>query len=271
MLKISSENNPKQPQESLCDCYWPNPFVPQQTYKNRYIKRSTPHGKVNLVYLQNFQNMIQMDSEYPPFSSYFPSSSSECCAAGNCGPGNQTNAFQGNLNATLEIVLPLLNATHAFVNLGCDHLFNLEVHSKFSCAILAFVRHHPGIEVNLISHIPFRGYKGKNPSTNYSFFKELKCASGVIDCYSAAKNVQTNWYWDKQHILSILNEEHNYQVTETVCPLESWILVEFDKYSSLPEKHFTNSYYISFWAPQSRNNIVLQIRSERIIVDIIQF
>ena len=221
MLESSGENNIKQ-QNSLCDCYRPVPFVSSQTYENRFIKRSTPHGEVNLVYLQNFENIIKIDSEYPPFSSYFPTSSSlERCTAGECSRDNRTNAFEGNLNATLEKILPLLNSTHAFVNLGWNSLHDLKVQSEFSCVISEFVQHHPGIKVNLIIHIPFKFFcKDKIPPN--MFAKALKCASdGVIDRYSAADNVPTNWYWDKQHVLSILNKQFNHQLMETICPLEN--------------------------------------------------
>ena len=177
---------------------------------------------MNLIYLQNFEDYIRIDSEYPPFSSYFPSSSSKRCAAGHCGPGNRTDAFQGNLNETLENVLPLLNATHAFVNLGWDENYNLTAQSKFSCTISEFVQHHPDIEVNLISTIPHWGDKGKKSPNNVSFANELKCAVGAIDRYGAAENVPANWYWDdKIHVLSILNEEYNHQLMEKICPLEN--------------------------------------------------
>jgi len=220
MLESCGDDNTQQ-QESLCDCYRPNPFQPQQTFENRFIKQATPNGEVNLVYLQNFENLIRIDADFPPFSSYFPSSSSKRCTVGECGPGNRNNEFQGNLTATLEEVLPLLNTTHAFVNLGWSHLFGLAAQSEFSCVIPEFERHHPDMKVNLISHVPNQGYKGKSTPYNFSYAKEMKCASGVIDRYGAAENVPTNWYWDNQHVLGILNEEYNHQLVEKICPLQN--------------------------------------------------
>jgi hypothetical protein len=212
-------------QSSLCDCFRPGHFVPKLTYENRFIQRSTVHGTANLIYLQNFQNYIRMNEQFPPYYSSFDpprinatTTTEERCNVGECSNGNRKNVFQGDLKDTLWKILPRLNTTHAFVNLGWEHLYPMEAQSDFSCVIQDFERHHPEIKVYLISHPPDTT-KISNPLESFDVTK-LKCDIKVLDRTSMSKNVPLSWYWDSVHVLSILNEEYNHQLVEKICPLE---------------------------------------------------
>lgn len=203
-------------QSGLCDCYRPPRFNPIGTYENRFIKRSTPFGEINLIYLQNYMNLIRMDEEFPPYSSF--ASTPKRCKTGECNTVNRTDAFQGNLNETLWNILPQLNATHAFVNLGWEKNFPFAKQSDFSCTMREFERHHPDIKLYLISHPP-KTQHIDNPLANFDV-KKLKCDSNVLDRTNTNKNIPSNWYWDTQHALSILNEEYNHQLVEKICPIK---------------------------------------------------
>jgi len=203
-------------QSSLCDCFRPSRFKPQTTHENRFIKRYTNVGEINLIYLQNFIGEISLDQEYPPFSG-FDTSSLKRCKTGECDDANRTVGFIGTLNSTLWNILPKLNTTHAFVNLGWDFKFGMEDQSEFSCAMKEFERHFPAIKLFLISHPPMREGRA-SPKTAFDATK-LKCDINVLDRTSITKNVPQNWYWDQAHVLSILNEEYNHQMVEKLCPI----------------------------------------------------
>jgi len=200
-------------QYSLCDCYRSEPLDPKTTYENRYIHRMTQFGNIKLVYLQSFENLIRIDKEFPPFSgSYFPTDSQ--CKVGECANENRTNAFEGNVKKTMWEVLPKLNATHAFVNLGwADRTKDL---SFLSCILEEFEVQHPSIQVFLMSNpYPFNTNK---PSRVFDP-RKLQCRCNVIDRTTMSKTVPREWYWDNMHALSILNEEFNHQLIEAICPI----------------------------------------------------
>jgi hypothetical protein len=214
---LLDSNEEEYQQSGLCDCFRPSQrFIPKQTYENRYIKRSTRFGETNLIYLQNFENLIRLNQEYPPFSPFLPTQ--KRCKPGECGSGNRTNAFEGDLNATLWNMLPRLNTTHAFVNLGWEHTARFQQQSDFSCVIREFERHFPDIKLFLISHPP-RTNALDDPVHHFDATK-LKCDANVLDRTIVNKNVPKVWYWDTQHVLSILNEEYNHQMVEKICPLK---------------------------------------------------
>lgn len=108
-------------QSSLCDCYRPPKFNPKLTYENRFIKRSTRYGETNLIYLQNFKNNIRMNRAFPPYAPY--SSASQSCIPGQSR--DRINAFEGDLKAIMWKVLPMLNATHAFINFDLCRLYRI--------------------------------------------------------------------------------------------------------------------------------------------------
>jgi hypothetical protein len=195
-------------QASLCDCYRPIKFRPAQTYENRFIRRSTTFGDINLIYLESFGDLIQMNEDYPPFTS-FASTPTKRCKPGECGGVNRTNAFTGNLKETLWKILPRLNATHAFVNHGWSI-------SDFSCELQEFERDHPDIKTFYFSHPAEQNY----PLAQFDA-KSLKCGdSNLLDRTIMNKNVPRTWYWDNYHVLSILNKEYNHLSMEKICPIK---------------------------------------------------
>lgn len=202
-------------QTSICDCFRSTPFDPRHTYENRFTKRRTPYGDINLIYLQNFQNSIKINADFPPSSPLDMSPETERCLSGHCGTKERVNAFDGDLNAALWRILPMLNTTHAFINLGWKHLFPFNQQSELSCVMQEYNKQHSDMELFLISHPPTR-----TSITNPAFMKEkLKCDIDVLDRSILSKNVPTSWYWDNLHVLSILNEEYNHQLVEKICPL----------------------------------------------------
>ena len=208
-------------QDSLCDCYRVNSM--KSIIENRFIKRSTSYGEINMVYLQNFVDEIKMNSAFPPFSSFFPSSeglSSQRCRPGECIPENRTVVFKGDLNDTMWNILPLLNTTHAFVNHGWRGINKDYKPSKmpqFSCQMNEFTKHYPNIKMGFISHVPERGYT-RNMSIP-PIAETMDCKIDVFDRYPIAENVPKSWYIDKLHIGSILNREYNHQFLESLYPL----------------------------------------------------
>ncbi|KAL7521505.1 hypothetical protein ACHAWX_006182 [Stephanocyclus meneghinianus] len=213
-LHHNQTNTKTESQTCLCDCFRPEVgFAYNHFFENRFIKRITRHGEINLVFLSNFVDTISMNENFPPYSPFY--NQPKRCHPGKCGrwgDGDSTDAWRGNLNATLWEVLPRLNATHVFVNLGWDRTFNHE--SEFSCALNKFATHHPGIKVTYMSH----------PRGKGAFFDAaaLKCSVDVLDRYTLTKNVPRAWYWDELHVLSILNEEFNRQLIEKICPVDFW-------------------------------------------------
>ena len=201
-------------QSSLCDCFRGRPFKPEESFENRYIKRSTTFGEVNLIYMQNFINRINMDEQYPPFAPYF--SAQDRCKTSYCGIGNRTDAFEGDITATMWEILPKLNATHVFLNIGWEHLFDFEKQSELSCNIRDFEKEHPHIKVYLLSHPHdhFSSSSQFDPS-------QLRCDSNVLDrtvmTYGIPEAI--NWYRDNLHVRSIINEEFNHQLVEKICPI----------------------------------------------------
>ena len=203
-------------QGSLCNCFRPDPFNPANKRENRFIKRSTPFGEINLIYLQNFVGVITLDQEYPPFSQ-FNSNSSTRCTPGECDEEKRRDVFKGNLNDTMWNILPALNTTHAFINLGWEHKAGFSAQSEFSCSMQEFEKHYPYIKLFLISHPPTLE-NVQNPSVSFNATK-LKCEIKVLDRTRTNKNAPKSWYWDNHHVLSILNEEYNHQMVKKICPI----------------------------------------------------
>mmetsp|Transcript_7090 Transcript_7090/g.19811 ORF Transcript_7090/g.19811 Transcript_7090/m.19811 type:complete len:166 (+) Transcript_7090:778-1275(+) len=155
-----------------------------------------------------------MNKDYPPFSSF--AGTPERCKIGECGRENRTDAFSGNLNDTLWTLLPLLNASHAFISLGWEHIFGFPNQSEFSCTIDAFQKVNTNIKLFLMSHPP--ALKDIfDPTVSFDATK-LKCGCNLLDRSILSMGSPTGWYMDSLHVLSILNEEYNRQLIEKLCP-----------------------------------------------------
>ena len=115
-------------------------------------------------------------------------------------------------------MLPRLNTTHAFVNLGWEHTAEFQQQSDFSCVVRDFEMHFPDIKLFLISHPP--PTDALDDPVHHFDATKLKCDANVLDRTIVNKNVPKDWYWDTQHVLSILNEEYNHQMVEKICPLK---------------------------------------------------
>ncbi|VEU36423.1 unnamed protein product [Pseudo-nitzschia multistriata] len=196
---------------SLCDCYRSNKkgFKPDSTFENRFFKKPTPFGEITLVYIQNFLDDVTMNKHFPPFTSFEPNP--QRCKPGNCL--DRTIGFQGNLSAILWNIVPKFNPTHVFANSGWTFV-------DYSCEVRDFSRHYPGIKSYLISH-PSMLEKVYNPSLEFDATK-LQCDSDLIDRTAMTKNVPKNWYWDRAHVLSILNEEWNHLLVGKICPIKTY-------------------------------------------------
>ena len=207
--------------QSLCDCYRPATFNhPDQSYENRFVRLS--RGNIELVYLQNFVNKVRLGEAYPPFSPFATnanSSMSDRCTPGECHGGNRKDVFDGDTNRTLWEILPLLNATDVFVNLGWVHLFPLGSQSTFTCEMEKFMRAHLNMKLTLISHPPNRIKLNEDVTQWFDWSSKLECKVGVLDRTFMNFGVPSSWYWDDLHQLSILNEEYNHRLIELMCPL----------------------------------------------------
>lgn len=206
-------------QSSSCDCYRSNVQFPENVFENRYTKRQTPFGEIELIYLQSMVNKIRIDGKFPPYSSY---ENPERCQPGECSPSVRENAFEGDLNSTLHHVLPKMcpdkGECHAFVNLGWDNVFNFSSQSEFSCVIEEYEQQHPQIKLYLITSPEDKTSPKSMVSSRFNTSK-LKCKVKVLDRYTPSKNVPQEWYWNSRHVYSILNEEYNHQLMRTVCPI----------------------------------------------------
>ena len=203
-------SNSSSVQANLCDCFRPN--ISRQGYErsifeNRFLRRSSPFGDINLIYLQTYHDFIRMNADFPPFTSLM--SARQRCKPGECG-GARSDSFEGDVNETLWKILPRLDATHVFVNDGWPA-------RDISCELQNFERHHPKIKAVMVSHPPEVSQIG-NPLSQFDP-KSMKCDSDLLDRTTMNKNVPLSWYWDDVHVLSILNEAYNHLTIEKICPL----------------------------------------------------
>ena len=155
-----------------------------------------------------------MNEDYPPFSSF--ADTSKRCKTGECGPGNRTDDFQGNLNEIIWNILPQLHTTHAFVNVGWKDA----EHPDYFCTVQEFEHHHPDIKLHHhITNPPTRAESRSKPSVAFET-KMLQCDNDVLDRTITNTHIPTTWYWDNVHVLSIMNEEYNHQLIEKIFPIE---------------------------------------------------
>jgi len=58
-------------QISLCDCARPPGFAYNHFFENRYTKRNTQFGEINLIFLQNMNDVISMSEDFPPYLPFY--------------------------------------------------------------------------------------------------------------------------------------------------------------------------------------------------------
>ena len=214
-------------QTALCDCSRPDKRGIQwqsHNIENRYVKRKTKYGQINLVYLLNFIDLVQFGEDFPPYSSF---DSSKCCEpGGKCGrlinaadPIPCKTAFSGNTNESLWGAIPQFFSNyhnlHLFVNLGWEKHYNLQKQSDLAYSLQEFGRKYPAVKPYLISHPPTR-HNVNDPSVLFDasiFNKDL-----LFDRTTINTKVPTSWYLDDVHLNSILNREYNQQLLRILCP-----------------------------------------------------
>jgi len=201
------DNNNRQ--VSLCDCFRvPNEYAYDHHFENRYTRRNTVFGEINLIYLQNQRDRISMNKDFPPYVPFY-NPNNKRCKPGECGrwsTGDSTNAYVGNLKSSLYDIIPLLNTTHLFVNSGWD--FERDI----SCELKEFSKSHPDIKVTYLSQ-PL-DISGKVQMLDP---RKMKCKIDTIDRTSMTEGVPQSWYVDSVHVWSILNEEFNHQLIKMIC------------------------------------------------------
>ena len=197
-------------QTSICDCDRPLDSFPLFTHENRFTTTRTPHGDINLIYLQSYQDLIRIHRGFPPFAAGPSFRTESPCVPGYCD--SLEDAYVGNLTSTLDTIIPLLGVTHAFVNPGWEHLFPSQF--ELSCDLLEVQTMHPGVRIHLVSHPPQR----KRRNSNHPEFHSLKCGVDVLDRTSPTVGVPKRWYWDENHVLGVLNREYNQLLVDKVCP-----------------------------------------------------
>jgi len=220
-------------QESLCDCYRSDIRRDEhgraiggglETFnEHRYTKRISPYGEMNIMFLWNANDKIGINEDFPPFASFSTTDDAKTrCVPGECGravhlEGVNTNAFEGTLIETMEHILPLLNATHAFVNPGWEFDYDP------SCVLEEYItkQQEKGpfeeqLKVAYISNPP-----DKWPGHRYNEVdpRNMKCNIDYLDRTTMATGVPREWYFDKMHVYSLLNEEFNHRLVEMICPI----------------------------------------------------
>jgi hypothetical protein len=207
----------------VCDCHRDLAFNPARTYENRYLRMSSPFGPINITYLQNFQDSVKFHSEFPPLSPYYPYSNNDTNTTteegsdsnnntSRCQPGfcDHAPAIVLNTANTLLQMVPQLQPTHVFGQTGWKHHFG-STPNTFGCILETFMLENPGVNAYAISHFWERG------AVRYNKVPLHGCNATVFDRVTPSYLAPASWYWDKKHVLSILNEEMNHQLLDYIC------------------------------------------------------
>jgi hypothetical protein len=197
-------------QQELCDCHRiQNPFKTQTTNENRYLRRHTPFGLVQVTYIQNFVDKLQFHAEFPPFSDVSTTNGTD---VRRCKPGNCSHPFSNvsdTKTALLEVV-PLLRPTHVFASTGWAHNLN---DPGFGCALDTFRSQNPSVEAAfVITHPMLARSEGPKPTV-----PEQGCNSSFLDRITPTIGVPASWFWDTKHLLSIVNQEFNHMMLDKIC------------------------------------------------------
>jgi hypothetical protein len=196
----------------ICDCFRSAPFKPKKANENRFFRISTPFGLITITYLQTFVGIVNFHSEFPPFSPYASYKDSLSITPPRCQPGFCSHPPSLILNATAALleVVPKLQPTHVFAQEGWKHDEG-DIPQRFGCAVDAFERQNPGVKAFVISHPCIR-------EQSSDFEVPINgCNATVFDRRKLTANVPKTWYWDRLHLLSIVNQEFNHQLLDMIC------------------------------------------------------
>jgi hypothetical protein len=195
-------------QEELCDCHRPNPFKPERTNENRYLRRHTTFGLVQVTYIQNFDDKLKFHAEFPPFSDVSTTNGTD---VRRCKPGMCSHPFTNvtDTKTALLEVLPLLQPTHVFASTGWAH--NLK-DPGLGCALDTFRNQNPSVEAAFVITHPMGRSKGQKPTV-----PEQGCNSSFLDRITPTIGVPHSWFWDNVHLLSIVNQEFNHMMLDKIC------------------------------------------------------
>ena len=162
-LNNNASSTAEAQQDSLCNCS--RGSGPKGLYENWYTRRQAQYGEINLIYLNSIIGRVDVNQEFPSFSS-FDSTSPTHCVPGECSPQNRNNAFTEDVKAALWEILPWLNVTHAFINLGWEHRSPFRAQSEFTCVMKEYMEVHPNINQTLSHQSSFKnlGYFESSPS-----------------------------------------------------------------------------------------------------------
>ena len=210
-------------QQELCDCRRETAFDPKTTNENRYLRRHTPFGLVQVTFLQNFNNELKFHGDFPPFSEFsLPTNRTNH----RCSPGLCSHPFTyiSDTKTAMAEVVPMLRPTHVFVDVGWDQDLD---DKEFGCVLdrfrrqnpgheAAFVITHPGTRVTTRLRRPFRG----------DSLPEQGCNASVFDRFTPTNGLPNSWFSDDVHLLSIVNQEFNHMMLDKICGGPSGIATE---------------------------------------------
>jgi hypothetical protein len=189
-------------QEELCDCGREEPFHSTTTSENRYLRRKTPFGEIRITYLQSFKGVLQLHLDQFPPGVPFESEKARC-KPGTC---MQARTNISIVPAFYDIVTKL-EPTHLIANAGWPDF-------DISCDLKQFNDAFPSVEVAYVSAPAIKRHRSRMD------FEHLhKCIQNisVLDRTAMSMSGRSDWYWDKLHVLSILNRQFNVQLLEYLC------------------------------------------------------
>jgi len=169
----------------LCDCYRPSPFDAHRTRENRYFWRDVHCGKIRISYLQNFLGQVTFRNDFPPFQ---PDPLNTTCKPGKCDQADITLP----LLPALEIVSKL-QPTHVFAGTGWHDI-------DIGCTLVELERDHR-IKTYFMTRICERG--GSIQKTRQG------CNASIFDRMTPTCGLPSDFYWDKMHGLSTINNDMN--------------------------------------------------------------
>jgi hypothetical protein len=194
-----SESEYGSQQSELCDCNRAVPFSVGTTYENRFLRRQTPFGLIEIIFLLNFENSVRFHADFPPYSPFEKTEGR--CLPGRCS--HQAGEKVLDSNTTLWSMLSSLNATHVFANTGWTDT------ASFACDL----QHYgatTGVEATFMTHFASQGKKKR-------IWPTLGCNVSVLDRITPTTGIPSAWFYDGMHALSIANEEVNHIMLDKIC------------------------------------------------------